>query len=121
MARALYLQVTGKVFNAPYPSNERTGSRPASSSTQAKAVTKLWDVDIFPNPASNQLSLVSKTETEILNISIKDLSNRIVHQETLKTIGFIANLDLSLVNGAYLITISNQKNEIVTKKLLVAK
>lgn len=121
MARALYLQIMGKVYNAPFPCNEREGSRPTAISSQTKIAAKLWNVEIFPNPASNQVSLVSKTEIETLNICIKDLSNRIIFNQTVKTTSFIANLDLSLVNGAYLITISNQKNEIVTKKLLIAK
>jgi len=64
---------------------------------------------------------VSKIERESLKISIKDLTGRNILNQTLKTISFIANLDLDLINGAYLITIKNMKNETVTKKLLIAK
>jgi len=64
---------------------------------------------------------VSKIESESLKISIKDLTGRNILNQTLKTISFIANLDLDLINGAYLITIKNMKNETVTKKLLIAK
>ena len=54
-------------------------------------------------------------------ISIKDLTGRTILNQNLKTIGFIANLDLDLINGAYLITLSNVNNEKITKKLLIAK
>ena len=64
---------------------------------------------------------MSKIESESLKISIKDLTGRNILNQTLKTISFIANLDLDLINGAYLITIKNMKNETVTKKLLIAK
>ena len=52
-------------------------------------------------------------------ISIKDLTGRTILNQNLKSIGFIANLDL--INGAYLITLSNSNNEKVTKKLLIAR
>jgi len=80
-----------------------------------------WDVDLFPNPATNQITIVSKAESESLKILIKDLTGRSILAQNLKTSGFIANLDFDLINGAYLITLSNSNNERVTKKLLIAK
>ena len=82
-----------------------------------------WDVDLYPNPATNQITIISKVESERLMISIKDLTGRSILNQNLKTIGFIANLDLDLdlINGAYLITLSNVNNEKITKKLLIAK
>ena len=121
MARALYLQVTGKVFNAPYPCNERAGGRPASSTPQTIAAAKLWDVEIYPNPTSHQLNITCKTENEILAITITDLTGRVMLETHVKTNGFIANLDLELPNGAFFITIENTNNDLVTKKLLIAK
>ncbi len=79
------------------------------------------DVDIYPNPATNQITIVSKTENEQLKIIARDLSGRAVLVMNLKTSNFIANLDLGLINGAYFITIANAKDEWVIKKLLIAK
>lgn len=76
---------------------------------------------MFPNPASEQLTLVSKAQSEVLSVVIKDLSGRTLLNKEVKTNEFIANLDLSLPNGAYLITITNNLNEITSKKLIVAK
>ncbi len=100
------------------------GARPANNLLPEKTEyfgLKTWDVDLFPNPATNQITIVSKAESESLKILIKDLTGRTILNQNLKTSGFIANLDLDLINGAYLITLSNSNNEKVTKKLLIAR
>jgi hypothetical protein len=119
-ARALYLMLTGKVFNATYPCIEREGSRPGSI-IENKQIKKLWDVGLFPNPTTGKISIVSKTENENLNIQIRDLLGREVFVSLLNSNGLLAELDLKLIDGAYFISIRNQRNEIITKKLLVAK
>ena len=65
---------------------------------------------MFPNPATNQITLVSKQESEDLYIEITDLSNRLVQTARVKTNAFFANLELSLVNGLYLVTIKDAQN-----------
>jgi len=56
-----------------------------------------------------------------LNITIKDLSGRIVLNRKVQVMDFIATLDIDLVNGAYLILIVNSHNERQVKKLLISK
>ena len=80
-----------------------------------------WDIEFFPNPATNQITIVSNAENEDLKIIVKDLSGRTLQIQNLKTSNFISNLNLSLINGAYFITIANTKDEWVIKKLLIAK
>ena len=108
-----------------YPDcEESSGARLANASEPSKpqVLTKeIWSIDIFPNPATNQITLVNKNETDLLTISIKDVAGRIVLLKHLKTEHFFVNLDLSLINGAYFATITNNKNESITKKLLIAK
>ena len=121
-AMSLFQLVTGQVYNAPDGCSG--GARPGNNllPEQTKALLlKMWDVDLFPNPATNQITIVSIIESESLKILIKDLTGRSILNQNLKTIGFIANLDFDLINGAYLITLSNSNNERVTKKLLIAK
>lgn len=76
---------------------------------------------LFCQFATSQITFVSNKESENLKISIRDLTNRIILNQNLKINGFIANLDLELINGVYLITVSNVNNEQITKKLLIAK
>lgn len=119
-AMSLFQLVTGQVYNAPDGCSG--GARPCNNLLPEQTkdlLLKTWDVDLFPNPATNQITIVSKAESESLKILIKDLTGRPILNQNLKTIGFIANLDL--INGAYLITLSNSNNERVTKKLLIAK
>ena len=87
----------------------------------AQQQNKQWDVGLYPNPADNAVTLVSKNESEVLNVIIKDMSGRTLLQQSLKTSGFMANLELPLANGAYLATITNSRNEKLIKKLLIAK
>ncbi len=119
---SLFQLVTGQVYNAPDGCSG--GARPSNNLLPEQTkdlLLKTWDVYLFPNPATNQITIVSKIESESLKISIKDLTGRLILNQNLKTIGFIANLDFDLINGAYLITISNSNNEKVTKKLLIAR
>ena len=121
-ARSLFQLVSGQVYNAPDGCSG--GARPSNNLLPEQTkdlLLKTWDVYLFPNPATNQITIVSKIESESLKISIKDLTGRLILNQNLKTIGFIANLDFDLINGAYLITLSNSNNERVTKKLLIAK
>jgi len=76
---------------------------------------------MFPNPANNQLTFVSKNESEKLKITIKDINGRIVKEVDLKTMNFIANLELERTNGVYIISFRNSNNETINKKLLIAK
>ena len=110
------------MYNAPdgFSGGARPGNNLLPEQTK-DLLLKSWDVDLYPNPATNQITIISKVESERLMISIKDLTGRSILNQNLKTIGFIANLDLDLINGAYLITLSNVNNEKITKKLLIAK
>ncbi|MBL7930850.1 MAG: T9SS type A sorting domain-containing protein [Bacteroidia bacterium] len=120
-ARGLYLLLTGLVFNAPFPCNERPGAKSSKEESQAKFSRKGWDLDIFPNPTSGQISIVNKNSDQLLNIEVRDLTGRLMFKTYIKSIGFIANLELPLINGAYLVTVSNEKNERIVKKLLISK
>ena len=83
--------------------------------------TNNWQVDLYPNPAQDKVIFTSNIETENLTISISDLTGRIILNQQVKTNRNITILDLSLINGAYIVRISSNQNKILTKKLLIAK
>ena len=122
-ARTLYLLVTGRVFNAPDNCGEAEGSRIAAQENHPIKDNRhySWNLIIYPNPASNQLNFRSEEENETLTIEISDLSGRSISKQFVQIKGFIATLDLNLMNGAYLITISSDNKLKITKKLLIAK
>jgi hypothetical protein len=56
-----------------------------------------------------------------LIIRISDLTGRPVLSKQIKTESFTGSVDLDLINGAYIITITNGKDQVLTTKLLIAK
>lgn len=124
-ARALYNYIYKTVLNvADNCTTQLAGSRFGITSTdngEQDNIKTNWAVDIFPNPASSDITIVSKTEAENLSVTIKDVTGKLVYTTSLQTSNFISKLDLNLLNGVYLITINNNTNESITKKLVIAK
>lgn len=50
-----------------------------------------WNLNVFPNPASDQLTLVSNKETDELYITITDLSGRKVLSKTIRPKDLLVN------------------------------
>ncbi len=86
-----------------------------------KNVKNQYDVALFPNPASNQIIIISKNKSEDLKLTVNDVMGKTIISKNIKTKGDKVVLDLDLINGVYFIIIVNSNNETVTKKLLIAK
>jgi hypothetical protein len=117
-ARALY----NSVFNFPFiaPICSGSGARMANYRI-AERTREQWEIKLFPNPTNNRITIESTIQDEVLVICINDLSGRTLLTKELKLDGFFTNLDLSLINGVYLFTITNKSNHQINKKLLIAK
>jgi len=98
--------------------NERTITQAAQTQKQNQIA---WDVNLFPNPTSGELNVLSKNEGEQLQLTIRDVSGKIIDKRNLVISGFIGKLDLDLANGIYFISISNQNNDNIAKKLVITK
>ncbi len=120
-ARALYNAIYA-VGTDYLDCSEESGARMAqiNISEESKVIYN-WDVEVFPNPTQNNINIVSKTESEALNISICEVSGRMIISQKLKTVNHFANIDFNLLNGIYFLVIRNSANEKVTKKLVVSK
>ncbi len=119
-ARALYnlINKTNKVFNDHcINEGEQLNERSIGVSENKKA----WNVDIYPNPTNGHLNIISKSEKEELAFVITDVSGKKVYTSNLVTVNFIGKLEVDLINGLYLVTITNNKHESSTKKLVIAK
>ncbi len=79
------------------------------------------NISIYPNPANNFVTLVSKNPTEYLTIKVTDVNGRILVNKKVQTSNYKANLDLDLYNGIYFVTIIDSANDKQTKKLVIAK
>lgn len=122
-ARALYKLATGSVYNGADGCVEY-GARPGSGSEKqnihSAKLLKTWNVDLFPNPTSDVVTIISKNEIESLTIMIKDLTGRVVFKKNLITSSYFSSIELHLIDGAYFVTINNN-NDFITKKLIIAK
>ncbi len=120
-ARALYNAVnkTVKVFNENCTTTVANNARFTTTKTNEDAITNNWSVDLFPNPNKGSFSLVSKTNSETLNVVITDITGKIIFNKILVTTNFITNLEVVTNSGIYLVTIKNSLNETTTKKLVI--
>jgi hypothetical protein len=100
-----------------------TGARAALADQhdQQAGTNALRELQIFPNPAKDQLWIKTGKEREQLHVIVNDLSGRTVLDRAVEVKGFFANLEMDLINGAYLIYIRNAEHETSVKKLLIAK
>ncbi len=112
-ARALY----NSVFNTSqsYPVCSGSGARIGNA---VKNENK-WEIILYPNPTQNIVSFQSNWENANVNVKICDLNGRLLLIKDLQLNGFIAKLDLNLINGVYLVTLTNSNNEKLVKKLLI--
>ncbi|MBX3163414.1 MAG: T9SS type A sorting domain-containing protein [Bacteroidetes bacterium] len=83
--------------------------------------TEHWSIEMFPNPAQNEVTLRSNNENEDLKIVITDVLNRKLLDKRVKINAFVTSMELNLINGAYVVTITNKQNKTIAKKLLIAK
>lgn len=120
--RALYQLITSQVYNGPDECGEAgaRASQPPIDSTQS-ALRQNWDVSLFPNPNNGNFMIISKDETEVLEVAIRDASGRELYRKRIQTSKYYYVLDLALSNGVYFVTIKNSLNESVTKKMGIAK
>ncbi len=116
-ARALYNTVFE--ISANYPVCSTSGARMADINVSEPIAS--WNINLYPNPATHQLNITSSHADEILEVNIKDLSGRLVFTKTAKLDGFITTLELGLMNGAYLVTVTNKQRGQIIKKLIVEK
>jgi len=119
-ARALYQQIKGKVFDAS-GSCSGGAARMAHFNETSLKTDQEWDIKLFPNPAQDLLSIVTTKENEFLHVTIIDLSGRLLLEKDLKTFEKGADLSLNLINGAYIITVSNSQGERINKTLIISK
>lgn len=74
------------------------------------------NIEIFPNPANNEIHIYSDYKSEYFNLSISTLDGKIlINKQNLK---FNSEIDITaLDSGMYLVVIVNKKN-IIYKKLI---
>jgi len=93
---------------------------PADCSLSTQEVKLNSDINVYPNPAKNEVTISSKTIKDKVNIQIFDVTGRKVLDET-KVIFSGANLDTSkLTNGVYILKLDSKEGS-SSQKLIIKK
>lgn len=123
-ARAMYNMVysTVELFNDNCPVEENIDTRFMMPQTveQSNPLSK-WAVELYPNPATNDLFITGSNSDEDIQVFIADVSGKIVANYLVKTQAFTGKLKLDLNSGIYFVTLVNQSNDRIVKKLIISK
>ncbi len=93
------------------------------SAIAAYEIKHSFDADLFPNPSTGEIFVNPKGFTdETMQISVKDVSGKIVYSDNLLLANGITNFRLDISNGVYFVHITNIKtHETIVKKLVIQK
>lgn len=120
-ARALYNVINRcvQIFNDNCP-NEISNSRLSNNSSSVNSINE-WSANIYPNPASEELYINTNKENEDVQVKITDVNGKLIANYDLKTEAHIGQIKLYMKNGVYFVTLTNQQNNYVVKKLIITK
>jgi hypothetical protein len=79
------------------------------------------DVFVYPNPAKENLSIFTLTENDSFDLSIYDLSGKLVQKNNITITNHSAKLSIDLDNGLYLLIITDATGVKSIKKIVINK
>src|SRR5690606_6386367 len=85
------------------------------------ANSRQFAVEMFPNPASDMITVKTDKYREEISVSVFDVTGKTVLNKKVAINNYVAGLELNLENGIYTICFTDKVKKIVTKKLVVAK
>jgi hypothetical protein len=77
--------------------------------------------ELYPNPAQNEVSIYALNNSGKLDVTIQDVSGKILLQKTINTNVNGTILELNLLNGIYFVNLINETGNKTVKKLVIAK
>ena len=92
-----------------------------NSSTSTEHIKEISSFAIFPNPTSDNSTLIYEVSANLPEVIISDMTGRIVYKSLLNKNEF-ATIELPtsyLESGIYLVTITENKKSLFTEKLIV--
>ncbi|MFO0356230.1 MAG: T9SS type A sorting domain-containing protein, partial [Sphingobacteriaceae bacterium] len=121
-ARALfnYINQTARVYNDNCLTVFNSARENNNPMIEISPIIKL-EVDLFPNPAQNFVTLYSNQLNQKLDIVITDVGGKIIEKSSMIIIEHTGTIELKLQNGVYFVTITNFKNDKIIKKLIINK
>ncbi|MBX3165658.1 MAG: T9SS type A sorting domain-containing protein [Bacteroidetes bacterium] len=78
-------------------------------------------IELYPNPAQNEITIKSNHESEDLLVEITDVMSRKLVNTRVKIKDYTTDMEVDLLNGVYFIRFTNTEGKISVKKLTIAK
>ncbi len=122
-ARSLYNMIYEDIliFNDNCPSEEENSRLFQNSIDNSKLIAQNnWNIQLYPNPATNDLYITSSNNAENLKVRITDVTGKLCADYSITTEAFVGSIKLGLLDGIYLVTVVNSDNEQIIKKLIVS-
>lgn len=123
-ARAMYNMIYTMIelFNDNCPAEGNVDTRLMMPQTIEQSTSlSNWTVDLYPNPATNDLFITGSKDVEDIQVYISDVTGKILANYLVKTQAFTGTMALDLKNGIYFVTLINQNQEKIVKKLIISK
>ena len=76
---------------------------------------------LFPNPATDKLYILSSVEQEELILEFRDVNNKLLSKSLVYVTDHKADLRLNLINGVYFVTLINKNKTHTVKKVVISK
>jgi len=114
-----YSSRTGKIENITELDNltERLEAREIKNKKQKNKS----DYKIYPNPATDEISITGFQKDERIEVIISEVTGRELSRQIANPDASLINLKVELNNGIYFVTLINSKKEKLVKKLIISK
>lgn len=120
---------TAPPFTCPTPTFPVLPTMTPGQKTAAQFMTKIteeekaqgWNIQVFPNPTSGNVTLVSENETELLSVNLFDVTGKSVYSDKILTSSYQSTINFNVLEGVYLIEIKGQNGRKLHKKLIISK
>jgi len=76
---------------------------------------ELLKVELYPNPSTGKLSIITETENEVLDVIVTDVAGKEVYNQKLNIVNYTTDFTLQVKNGFYFVEMRGLKNKIIKK------
>lgn len=87
----------------------------------AKQKDLQWNVNIYPNPTSGRVVVDGLSNKGNLSVRVTDISGRVIVDKTVSPVNGSFSLELPAEQSAYFIELKDTNNQVIHKKVMIAK
>jgi hypothetical protein len=99
----------------------RTSNNSEPVSIKESGTIEPTGINLYPNPTSGNIIITGTRENELLSIVVADVTGKTVFSKTVTTSNYKCNVDLAIEQGIYIVTITDQNDKKLNRKLIITK